>query len=274
MTTYFEVKNENGTNIQLNDKDYIYSFNNMGSFSNIYTGYNIYQSIRPYSTGITENGRFYYYRFDLDGTNQIIYVYNPSSNLVKIVANNTVFGGVSGGSFKRTVKCIIFGVLASNKTIADNLQFIVFKKNTKTAGNSGLNVFNSSGSLVFSSNDKNLIIRKASFCVNGSAFKYNGHRTYYSTTNNVFDTYENTFSYPIGANFDVGMGLFGSGPFGEHSYYGAAVQLCTLSNNYVKIEPSKYVWGDYSNTSPYDVEVCENTRNYSIYSICDLSNIV
>jgi hypothetical protein len=281
MTTYFESTNENGANVQINDVNYIYSYSYKGTFANIYTGYNIRQAICPYSTGTSENGQFYYYRLNLDGSNQIVYVYNPSSTNLHIIANNTVYGGIYGGnneksfngSFQRTVRCIIFGVFTSDKSLADNLQYIVFKKATKTTGNIGLNVFDSSGSLVFSSNDKNLIVRKASFCVNGANVSFDNN-VRYNTSTNTFDSYENTFSYPIGANFDVGMGVYSTERFGEGNYHGNAIQLCTLSKNHVKIEPSKYYAGDYSNVTPYDVEVLELSRNYSIYSICDLTGIV
>jgi hypothetical protein len=302
MTKYFEATNQSGTNVQINDTDFIYSLAGYGSFSGIYTG-------RASTTGYqTLNGNYsegtgYYYKLPMDTDNKIVYVYNPSTNAIRIFANHTIFGiSNNGGVVSRTERCIIYCVVG-DKSIADNLQYVIFKKTAKTAGNCGLNVFDANSNLIFSSNDKNLSIKKASFRVNGPQHAMMDGVDYTSIPF-TYDSYENSFSTPIGANFDIGTDVYGSGfPLG--GFPGYVVQSCLLGKNYVKMEAVACAFGVFKpfgvfkhggfqaydceicgnepitalsavpvpRFQAYDCEICGNSRNYSIYSICDLYSV-
>ena len=136
MTKYFEATNQSGTNVQINDTDFIYSLADYGSFSGIYTGR---ASTTRYQTlnGNYSEGTGYYYKLPMDTDNKIVYVYNPSTNAIRIFANHAIFGTSNNGGVSRTERCIIYCVVG-DKSIADNLQYVIFKKTAKTAGNCGL----------------------------------------------------------------------------------------------------------------------------------------
>ena len=102
MTKYFEVTNQDGANVQINDSNFVYSLSSIGSFSSIYTGR---ASTTRYQTlsGSYSEGTGYYYKLPMDTDNKIVYVYNPSTTAIRIFSNHTIYGtGNSGGTINRS----------------------------------------------------------------------------------------------------------------------------------------------------------------------------
>jgi hypothetical protein len=277
MATYFETKNSDGATVQLDDTHSIYSVASYGKFSSIYVGH----SIRPFiSIGGGTTGSYYImylYALPIDNSNKIVYVHNPSSSSnVYLMANNTWYGSSTSYNFNgytRTQKMIIYGVIA-DKSIADNLEYYVFTEGSKDAGNIGINVFNASGSMIFSSSDTNLAIQDYSFHVNGNPVCPGSNQTV-GSNNFSFAGMEKTYSFPVAVNMDIGMAAYKEsqivGDICGYDYGILSRPFCVLNKYYVKMTYAGITDFTEDYTVPYGIYLVENDlRNFTIYSVCKL----
>ncbi len=248
MSTYFEVKNDNGF-IQINDNTAVFRLSEVSSIASKYA-YSGAFTFTDYKLGRYAHTGYFYHIAPEDNMSDVYFLYNPSDTPVMVNTSyycpyyTTVKPYQS--HYYQSKRGWWVCVHSCTKEQADALKIVKFTNTIPTNSSFGMECFDSLGNKVFSSNITPLKI------VNYSNYIHTTDSYVFWTSNWTMQTPKLSYSFPIGIwASQVGCGGTGGQAAGYSKtaqFYlsRSSVEMCWMHNWENEHSNVKDVWWYWS----------------------------